>query len=740
MLDLEPRQFDLLDCLVQRGGELVTKDDLLEAVWGGRIVTDAAISQAVAKLRRGLREAGVEEDPIKTVHGHGYRWEAENATAPTPAAAPAPASPAATDRSPRRWRWLLAALVAAGGIFLGLRPQPAAAPVTLAVAPLAVAAGTQAEWAELGLASLLGGALDDRTNLRVLSPARVRSALRSRGLTPETASDEQLKALNELAGVDHLLLAQLDRSGGNYQVSYQVAGRGTSGTVTAGGIGGLAAALSQRIAQDLDVAYEAGIALKKISADEFVNEAFARGMQALLSGDAAGARSFFESALASDASLGWARYELGNALNQLGEWPASRAAFEEARDQGFNGNDLNLAGVAESGLGILAWREGRLADAEQHLLAARDQFEAVDNRANLASALGNLGILAENQGRLAEARDLYGQTLVLYRGAQERFGESAVYSNLAVMERKQGNLAAAEELQRRAVAIQEAAGLRQLLLFSYSHLGKIIFSLGRWDEGAGYVDQALALAEELGDKLMAAEARSAQAEQLILTGRLSEAEALLGEVIAVYQELNNPAGEAAAQLLLAQIANTRGDALAAGTRADLALDLYRDLTNPVMQAAALIQRAQADAATRSEDLAAALVIGQETADSSLLAEIAMTRGRLAVEPVPLFEQALGHARAAADRGLEAEVAVALGLALLERGQADDARLASLLGTAQTWQPVWHQTLYFQARLAEAQGDLTAALKGYEAARDAAGETWSAAQEDRLQALRGAGAG
>ena len=42
-VDLEPRLFDLLAYFAGRGHEVVTKDDLLEKVWDGRIVTDAAV-------------------------------------------------------------------------------------------------------------------------------------------------------------------------------------------------------------------------------------------------------------------------------------------------------------------------------------------------------------------------------------------------------------------------------------------------------------------------------------------------------------------------------------------------------------------------------------------------------------------------------------------------------------------------------------------------------------------------
>ncbi len=741
-LILEPKLFDLLDCLANSSGDLVTKDQLLAAVWEGRVVSDAAISQAVAKLRRSLRGAGVDPDPIKTVHGHGYRWAGEQLLQSAEAAASSSDIPAPARRPSRSWRWLSISLLAAAGLFLGFRPQQATAPATLAVAPLALAADSDIDWAELGLASLLGDAVSDRTPLKVMSPARVRSALRSRGISATDPAASQLAALSELAGVDYLLLAQVSRGTAGYRINYELTSAslaGISRTLSADSIEMLAAGVTQAVAEDLDVAYAAGIALKKISADDFVNEAFARGMQALLSGDAEQARSFFESALASDPQMAWARYELGNALQLLGRWPEGSEQFAQTLEQARSLGDLNLAGAAASGLGMQAWRNGDLETAEQYLMDARQQFEAVGNDANLASALGNLGILAENQGRLGEAKSLYGRTLVLYRSAGERYGESSVYANLAALARKQGQFAEAEELQRRAVEIQREAGLRQLLVFSYAQLGKVVFALGRWEEGQQYLDQALALARELGDRFGEAEALSARAEQQIIKGQLSDAEASLNEALGIYSDLNSPAGEGAVRLLLAEVGSWRGDLADSYLQANLAHEIFLQLADPLQTAHALIARAGAgqevDGDAARADLARALNLAQEIADSALLGKVLIARSEYLDNPTGLLDDALLHAQAAGDRGLEARIAIALALAHIELGGADSAQLASLMGTAQTWQPGYHGTLYLEARIAQFEGRTSQALALMEQAKTAAGECWLAEQQNLLEQLR-----
>jgi len=71
---LNSRAMELLLLLLRRAGELVTKDDLLHAGWGNRIVAENNLTVHMAALRRVLRDAGKIDDYIRTEHGRGYRF------------------------------------------------------------------------------------------------------------------------------------------------------------------------------------------------------------------------------------------------------------------------------------------------------------------------------------------------------------------------------------------------------------------------------------------------------------------------------------------------------------------------------------------------------------------------------------------------------------------------------------------------------------------------------------------
>jgi DNA-binding winged helix-turn-helix (wHTH) protein len=71
---LEPKILDLLVCLIELRDRVVSKDELIEAVWNGRIITDAAISSAVSAARRALGDDGHRQRYVKTLHGRGFRF------------------------------------------------------------------------------------------------------------------------------------------------------------------------------------------------------------------------------------------------------------------------------------------------------------------------------------------------------------------------------------------------------------------------------------------------------------------------------------------------------------------------------------------------------------------------------------------------------------------------------------------------------------------------------------------
>jgi eukaryotic-like serine/threonine-protein kinase len=104
-LKLKPMPMELLFFLVERRGELVTRDQIVERIWGKGVFldTDNSINGAISKIRQVLRDDADEPRYIQTVSGKGYRFVALVQSAPsTPEAQAMPAPPAAENMVGKR--------------------------------------------------------------------------------------------------------------------------------------------------------------------------------------------------------------------------------------------------------------------------------------------------------------------------------------------------------------------------------------------------------------------------------------------------------------------------------------------------------------------------------------------------------------------------------------------------------------------------------------------------------------
>lgn len=75
-VQIEPRAFDVLHHLVANHDRMLTRQELLEDVWGDRFVTEAALSTALRTARMAIGDSGREQRLIRTVHGRGYQFVA----------------------------------------------------------------------------------------------------------------------------------------------------------------------------------------------------------------------------------------------------------------------------------------------------------------------------------------------------------------------------------------------------------------------------------------------------------------------------------------------------------------------------------------------------------------------------------------------------------------------------------------------------------------------------------------
>jgi DNA-binding winged helix-turn-helix (wHTH) protein len=98
LIDLEPKGFDLLAFLVQHRDRVVSKDDLLQEVWGGRIVSESTVTTRINAVRRALGDDGTAQRLVRTFTRKGIRFVGEVTEVSDPAAPTASDPPAGLRR------------------------------------------------------------------------------------------------------------------------------------------------------------------------------------------------------------------------------------------------------------------------------------------------------------------------------------------------------------------------------------------------------------------------------------------------------------------------------------------------------------------------------------------------------------------------------------------------------------------------------------------------------------------
>ncbi len=219
----EPQVLSLLILLVENRNRLVTKDEIVERIWDGRAISDAAISSRIKSARQLIDDDGKQQNLIRTVHGRGFRFvgevesadgggpQSETTVSPPSAAAPAGAEVASRPGSRRNWM-LVAGLALVSVITLSLLAYLYGNPsgkwatndhsVAVAVIPFSSPAEDGDQGREIAAAIVTG--LSDRTDFAMLSSTSSFS-LADRGMTVAQIASE--------LGATHILEGDLRGSG-----------------------------------------------------------------------------------------------------------------------------------------------------------------------------------------------------------------------------------------------------------------------------------------------------------------------------------------------------------------------------------------------------------------------------------------------------------------------------------------------------------------------------------------------
>ena len=516
---LEPKAFAVLLALLQRPGQLVGREELLDAVWGHRHVTPGVLTRAIAQLRAALGDDTQHPRYIQTRHALGYCFvgdlrmpDVSQAVAADddravswdpvevagfdlpPNEAHVFATDASNEKPPARqsYRWplartgliagLLAVLAVICLISLNRLLAPGASSTSIAVLPFTtLTSGQDDHYFAEGLSAEMLSALSELPGLKVAA------------WRPPEAVDRSMdvKALGKLLGVATILDANVQRDGSRLRINAMLSDTASGYTlwskVYEGGAG-------EVFATQADIAREVATILvgelpdkgerlgRRLAPTRDVEafDAYLKGVTGTLHSSEANAHeasaSHFREALAVDS--GFARAQAALCRTELWKFESQRNAdaFTRAQEACQKAAEMDGSiGEVDIALGDLFRISG---DATR---AARYYGKMLNDPALAAQAHMGLAQVRVDQGEYERAMDEFRLAIA------SRPGDASVYAELGYQQYRLGRYADAIASYRQVVA------LRPDVAMYWTTFGGLLVNGGDPDEARRALRRSLAL-------------------------------------------------------------------------------------------------------------------------------------------------------------------------------------------------------------------------------------------------------
>ena len=719
---LSAQPLEVLNLLLERPGDVITREELQQRLWAGTIFVDfeRSLNSAVKKLRRALNDDPQNPRYIETVPRKGYRFIAGvepvgKGSAEPVAGTSSPAAASATlsidqfesqqDGFPRRrWMWiaalgLLAVLIAASTVLLRKPVPPRASPVP---AGTESAVGHRRSVAVLGFKNLSG-----RSDVNWLSTAFTQM------LSTELAAGEQVRAIPEenvarakldLAlgerdgyaldtlralranlGSDYVVagsyIALPDKTGGQVRLDLRLQDTTSGETLANIAVTGkqseifeLVGRAGQEISAKLgDTRGPENLAQARAALPSNAEAArlYSEGIARLRVSDSLAARIFLEKAIALDPAYAPAHAALASAWRALGYDLRAIASAEKAVELSKNLPEEQRLAAQGRYLEMKADWNGAIA-AYGHLW--RDHPDDLEAGLRLAAVQTSGGNPTDALVTLSALRK---QPLPERDDPRIDLAEAAVWVLKSDHKRQQ-------DLARQAAAKANAAGSRLLLARARLVEGWALDDQGQLNEAMSAYQAAQAIYKAAGDRDGVATALNDIGIVLQKQGDLAGARQKLHEAYADFQHLGDEDAAAGALTNLGEVYRAQGDLKMAEKLFREALDVFRRTGRRENEqvtlnnlGALLYQRA--DFAAARMVFESLLVVRQATGDKdgiavaqTNLADVLRIQGELNTA-LSLYRKSLDAFRETGDRSTHAIVQVVFAKGLMARGDLAAAR-------------------------------------------------------------------
>ena len=634
-LKLQEQPFQVLSALIEKAGEVVTREELRHKLWPGNTYVDFdnSLNVCIAKLRHSLEDNADRPKYIETLPRLGYRFIANVEQRPH-------VEPTRTPRAPRGrkfWVWGSAAALAIAGLafLIAFANRPAAGTKGVTVRPSAAIMGfrnlsakPEQDWLSTALAEMLATELGAGGHLRVIPGETIARAKIDMGL-PETESfsPQTLTAIQKKIGADFVLVGSyLETDYHRIRLDLRLQDAGTGETVALPPTNGSEDDLTSLVEHaEAAVRRKLGTWRVTVSEDNSVRaelplnldsaRLYAEGLNRLRHFDARGARDLLGQAVAADPNYALAHAALSDAWSALGY---AEVAKNEARK---------------------AWQlSARLPGADRLAIEARYR----------------------------ETNSEWDRAIRVYQRLVQQYPDNADYSlRLAGAQINAGHpndaLATLDRLQNLPGPLPDYAAIQ----FVRSQAAE---SAGDFERAQSAAAGAAVAAHAREAQTLEADSRALECRQLVQLSRLDQAAAACEIARTIYAKTGNRLGLAASMAYLAAAYCNQGNSGEARELYTQALDINREIGNArgdaqwALNGLAVLLLQQGDLSGSrnlyAESLGMARLAGSRPDEAAALGNIGSTllvEGDL-THARDLFDQALKRARSI---GAKATLASAL---------------------------------------------------------------------------------
>ncbi len=601
------------------------------------------------------------------------------------------------------------------------------------------------DWVRLGMMSLLNTQLTGVDLPTVPAASMLNSANGADGNEPPILDAETVELLARTEGLKMVVGVALYQRGGDYEAQGYYADDGQTFDLpvfTAPTPAGAVRRLGQHLIQTLKPEAPGDVAMPS-TGDVFVDQAFARGMHELLSGNLGRAKDLLEVAANADADNFWANYELSVVMRNLGDLEGAQTRnLRLLEDAKAKEDDLAIAMLSNE-LGVINDLTGDLDQSQRHYeegLAAAVRGEHHKRRAVL---LINSAILERARANPLAARELLGQALTAYNDAGIELIPGDFFITIGNTYADAGDYEGALAQYRQGLANFRAMQRARGEGIALSNLSWASAQLGDLEASLAYLEESEDLRERIGDAPGLIKSKMRRANLYWSMGRVADMDVLADEVLASDYAQTELEIYATALNFKAHYAAESGQHDEAKRLYEDALALDREGGRIYGQVRAMLGVARTlMAQDKLTEADAMLQTVANTIEVGQLPNFTLERNRLAAE-IKLASgeeaQAVAELRAVVDAARQASNDVMLAqaattLSQVYRNRVDLSQVESWVGIALEAQPKDGLVQIEAAYLAAMKGDTAKVRAHYEAAKEALGERETARLQNLAQVV------